>query len=193
LILSLVPLSQCSLMSRIGLRLGAAHVHHQSALDHKPRQPWAVRNMKAEMLANERKPWQPLNLKPRQIGNIEEEDRPTACVGICYYNKLMALEAKEDLANHNLVYKDQSSNNIPEPCDNNICNDMEEDITVSDEMGPEISPESNVIVIDDEAGAVRRHGHGSSVTGDTIYIDDNDSERLQNDDNTVDFSHAQFA
>ena len=54
LILSLVPLSQCSLMSRIGLRLGAAHVHHQSALDHKPRQPWAVRNMKAEMIANER-------------------------------------------------------------------------------------------------------------------------------------------
>jgi len=181
-------------MSRIGLRLGAAHVHHQSALDHKPRQPWAVRNMKAEMLANERKPWQPL--KPRQIGNIEEEDRPTACVGICYYNKLMALEAKEDLANHNLVYKDQPSNNIPEPCDNinNICNDMEEDITVVDEVGPELSPDSNVIVIDDEAGAEKRHfGHGSSVTGDTIYIDDNEPERLQNDDNTVDFSHAQFA
>ena len=45
---------------RIGLRLGAAHhAHHHSALEHKPRQPWAVRNMKAEMLANERKPWQP--------------------------------------------------------------------------------------------------------------------------------------
>ena len=29
-----------------------------SALDKKPRQPWAVRNMKEEMLANERKPWQ---------------------------------------------------------------------------------------------------------------------------------------
>ena len=41
------------------------------------------------------------------IGAIDEEDRPQACVGICYYNKLQALEAKEDLANHNLVYKEQ--------------------------------------------------------------------------------------
>ena len=40
-------------------------------------------------------------------GNLDEEERPTACVGICYYNKLMALEAKEDLASHNLVYKNQ--------------------------------------------------------------------------------------
>ena len=39
-------------------------------------------------------------------GNLDEEERPTACVGICYYNKLMALEAKEDLANHNMVYKE---------------------------------------------------------------------------------------
>ena len=39
--------------------------------------------------------------------SYEEESRPKACVGICYYNKLMALEAKEDLASHNLVYKDQ--------------------------------------------------------------------------------------
>ena len=28
-----------------------------------------------------------------------------ACVGICYYNKLVALEAKEDLTRHNEVYK----------------------------------------------------------------------------------------
>merc|ERR1712038_1241421 len=139
--LSLVPLSQCSLMSRIGLRLGAAHGHHQSALDHKPRQPWAVRNMKAEMLANERKPWQPL--KPRQIGNIEEEDRPTACVGICYYNKLMALEAKEDLANHNLVYKDQKE----EPCDkDSACNEMEEDIIFNTEQQEGKSSDNNVIL-----------------------------------------------
>ena len=40
-----------------------------------------------------------------QVGSLDEEERPTACVGICYYNKLMALEAKEDLANHNMVYK----------------------------------------------------------------------------------------
>ena len=61
----LLHTAQCSLMSRIGLRLGAAHIHHHSALDHKPRQPWAVRNMKEEMMANERKPWQPP--KPSKI------------------------------------------------------------------------------------------------------------------------------
>merc|ERR1712088_963037 len=94
-----------SLMSRIGLRLGAAHLK-KSALDHKPWTPWAVRNMKEEMLANERKPWQPPKQR-RFSDSYEEESRPKACVGICYYNKLMALEAKEDLASHNLVYKDQ--------------------------------------------------------------------------------------
>merc|ERR1712038_1704634 len=175
--LSLVPLSQCSLMSRIGLRLGAAHGHHQSALDHKPRQPWAVRNMKAEMLANERKPWQPL--KTRQIGNIEEEDRPTACVGICYYNKLMALEAKEDLANHNLVYKDQKE----EPCDNenSACDEMEEDIIFNTDQqqqgnSQEKSSDNNVIVIDeDDQAAGRRKSSGAGDMG-SIYIDDNNEE-----------------
>ena len=62
--LLLLQTSQGSLMSRIGLRLGAAHLK-KSALDHKPRTPWAVRNMKEEMLANERKPWQP----PKQSKN----------------------------------------------------------------------------------------------------------------------------
>ena len=122
-ILSLILLhtAQSSLMSRIGLRLGAAHAHNRGALDHKPRQPWAVKNMKEEMLASERKPWQPLKTSQiifsimifyrifigQQIGAIDEDERPQACVGICYYNKLMALEAKEDLTNHNLVYKDK--------------------------------------------------------------------------------------
>merc|ERR1712227_416322 len=56
-VLLLLHTAQGSLTSRIGLRLGAAHhAHHHSALEHKPRQPWAVRNMKAEMLANERSP-----------------------------------------------------------------------------------------------------------------------------------------
>merc|ERR1712130_753669 len=176
--LSLVPLSQCSLMSRIGLRLGAAHVHHQSALDHKPRQPWAVRNMKAEMLANERKPWQPL--KPQQLGTIDEEDRPTACVGICYYNKLMALEAKEDLANHNMVYKNQPKEN-GEPCDNqSICNDMDEDITLTDDVKTD-STDGNLIVIDDEAqGDVKMRSN--PVITDTIYIDDDNND----DTNKVD-------
>merc|ERR1711893_260716 len=112
------------------------------------------------MLANERKPWQPLNLKPRQIGNIEEEDRPTACVGICYYNKLMALEAKEDLASHNLVYKDQGDSG---PCDINdtACNEMEEDIIFDKDQeekeSSEKSSDNNVIVIDeDEQSGERR-------------------------------------
>merc|ERR1712029_729529 len=133
-VLLLLHTAQGSLMSRIGLRLGAAHhAHHHSALEHKPRQPWAVRNMKAEMLANERKPWQPP--KPRQVpGNLDEEERPTACVGICYYNKLMALEAKEDLANHNMVYKEDPKEK-DEPCDNQInCNSIDEDITLHDDI-----------------------------------------------------------
>merc|ERR1712018_272047 len=120
----LLHTAQGSLMSRIGLRLGAAHLK-KSALDHKPRTPWAVKNMKEEMLANERKPWQPP--KQSQFSNsMEDEARPKACVGICYYNKLMALEAKEDLVSPNLVYKEQES----EPCDINdsACTEMEEDI-----------------------------------------------------------------
>jgi hypothetical protein len=35
----------------------------------------------------------------------DDEARPPPCVGICYYNKLVALEAKEDLTRHNEVYK----------------------------------------------------------------------------------------
>merc|ERR1719273_2471164 len=128
--LLLLHTAGASLMSRIGLRLGAAHLK-KSALEHKPRTPWAVRNMKEELLANERKPWQP----PRQrqfSDSYEEESRPKACVGICYYNKLMALEPKEDLASHNLVYKDQKE----EPCDNenSACNEMEEDIIFNPEQ-----------------------------------------------------------
>merc|ERR1712020_538267 len=114
--LLLLQTTQGSLMSRIGLRLGAAHLK-KSALDHKPRNPW-----------------QPP--KQRQFSDsYEEESRPKACVGICYYNKLMALEAKEDLASHNLVYKDQKE----EPCDseNSACNEMEEDIIFNPEQEEE--------------------------------------------------------
>ena len=35
----------------------------------------------------------------------EDGEGSKACVGICYYNKLVALEAKEDLTRHNEVYK----------------------------------------------------------------------------------------
>jgi len=172
-------------MSRIGLRLGAAHIHHHSALDHKPRQPWAVRNMKEEMMANERKPWQPPKPK-QQLGTTDEEDRPTACVGICYYNKLMALEAKEDLANHNMVYKNQPKEN-GEPCDNqSICNDMDEDITLNDDLRTDAN-DSNVIVIDDEAQEEVKM-RSNPVSTDTIYIDDDNTDET----NKVDISKAQF-
>ena len=39
-----------------------------------------------------------------------------ACVGICYYNKLVALEAKEDLTRHNEVYKQVDISEIGNPC-----------------------------------------------------------------------------
>ena len=41
------------------------------------------------------------------IGLAEDrEGRPPPCVGICYYKKLQALQAKEDLlASHNYVLK----------------------------------------------------------------------------------------
>merc|ERR1719150_1832129 len=113
------------------------------------------------MLANERKPWQPPrpnNDRPRpsdQFSNSnEDETRPKACVGICYYNKLMALEAKEDLASHNLVYKDQADS---DPCDINdtACNEIEEDIIFNKdeqegEDSSEKSSDNNLIVIDDD-------------------------------------------
>merc|ERR1739846_182487 len=172
--LLLLQTSQGSLMSRIGLRLGAAHLK-KSALDHKPRTPWAVRNMKEEMLANERKPWQPP--KQREFSDsYEEESRPKACVGICYYNKLMALEAKEDLASHNLVYKDQKE----EPCDNDsACNEMEEDIMFSTDQQEGKSSDNNLIVIDeDEQAAGRKKSPHSGDLG-TIYIDENNGENSE--------------
>ena len=39
-----------------------------------------------------------------------------ACVGICYYNKLVALEAKEDLTRHNEVYKQVDISERGNPC-----------------------------------------------------------------------------
>merc|ERR1711971_615358 len=170
--LLLLHTAQASLMSRIGLRLGAAHLK-KSALDHKPRTPWAVRNMKEELLANERKPWQPP--KQREFSDsYEEEARPKACVGICYYNKLMALEAKEDLASHNLVYKDQRD----EPCDNDsACNEMEEDIMFNTEEQEGKSSDNNLILIDedDQQAAGRKKSRSGGDLG-AIYIDDNNQE-----------------
>ena len=44
-------------------------------------------------------------MRARLAEQEEGGDGGKACVGICYYNKLVALEAKEDLTRHNEVYK----------------------------------------------------------------------------------------
>merc|ERR1719244_907278 len=97
-VVSLLGVGHASLMSRIGLRLGskAVHQHHNN---HKARVPWAVRLNKEENGEE--------GFKSTRIRDYEEdeENRAPPYIGICYYNKLMALEAKEDLTRHNLVYK----------------------------------------------------------------------------------------
>ena len=45
-----------SLMNRIGLRLGGKPFHEQHG--HRARVPWAVKQMREDLLAEERKPWQ---------------------------------------------------------------------------------------------------------------------------------------
>ena len=44
-------------------------------------------------------------MRARVAEQEEGGEGDKACVGICYYNKLVALEAKEDLTRHNEVYK----------------------------------------------------------------------------------------
>ena len=45
-----------SLMNRIGLRLGGKPFHEQHG--HRARVPWAVKQMREDLLLDERKPWQ---------------------------------------------------------------------------------------------------------------------------------------
>merc|ERR1719205_425250 len=92
-----------SLMNRIGLRLGGKPFHEQHGHGHRARVPWAVKQMREDLLTDQRKPWQDIRNMPTPDG--DDEVRPPPCVGICYYNKLVALEAKEDLTRHNDVYK----------------------------------------------------------------------------------------
>ena len=140
-----------------------------------------------------------INVSGQFSDSYEEESRPKACVGICYYNKLMALEAKEDLASHNLVYKDQVGDHRvsvsgstlvivqkEEPCDsqNSACNEMEEDIIFNPEQqqeeGEQKSSDNNVIVIDeDDQTSGRKKSLSDGGDLGTIYIDDN------NEDNSV--------
>ena len=187
-----LTMAEASLMSRIGLRLGAKHAQ-QSRLDHRPRVPWAVRNIREEAAASERKPWQEVARRSKFVTRApvvsvvctagldarEEsgaETRPAACVGICYYNKLLALEAKEDLTSHNDVYKDQP------PCEIvGGCNEIDEDIEKEMDDGvrpgttaPQLS-DSSIIVIDDENQTDDTKGKGvrKEDSVDTIYIDEN--------------------
>merc|ERR1711936_899903 len=103
-LLPLINISHASLMTRIGLRLGGKHssVSHQVGT-HRSRVPWAVKIQREE----EQEEWGKKD-KERvraRVAEQEEGDGSKACVGICYYNKLVALEAKEELTRHNEVYK----------------------------------------------------------------------------------------
>ena len=74
-----------------------------------------------------------------------------------------------------------------EPCDNqSICSDMDEDITLNDDLRTDAN-DSNVIVIDDEAQEEVKM-RSNPVSTDTIYIDDDNTDET----NKVDISKAQF-
>ena len=40
------------------------------------------------------------------MDSAEADGRPPPCIGICYYEKLKALEAREELTRHNEVLKE---------------------------------------------------------------------------------------
>merc|ERR1719300_213812 len=129
LLVLVVGVAHGSLMNRIGLRLGSKHIRERGP-GHKPRVPWAVKHMREEQKEIEDNAW-----RNRHRGDPDPDDdgRPPPCVGICYYNKLMALEAKEELTRHNEVYKQED-----ELCTGS-CNDMDEDITNDEENQNEVN------------------------------------------------------
>ncbi|XP_023321637.1 uncharacterized protein LOC111696293 isoform X2 [Eurytemora carolleeae] len=89
-------------MSRIGLRLGGTPAH-ESQLDHTRRIPWAVK----EMMEEEKRQQDTLPfLRRAGLDSAEADGRPPPCIGICYYEKLKALEAREELTRHNEVLKE---------------------------------------------------------------------------------------
>eukprot|EP00090_Calanus_glacialis_P007915 TRINITY_DN16309_c0_g1_i3.p1 TRINITY_DN16309_c0_g1~~TRINITY_DN16309_c0_g1_i3.p1 ORF type:complete len:221 (-),score=61.10 TRINITY_DN16309_c0_g1_i3:63-671(-) len=179
-----------SLMNRIGLRLGGKPFHEQHG--HRARVPWAVKQMREDLLLDERKPWQDTRNIPNPDG--DDEVRPPPCVGICYYNKLVALEAKEDLTRHNEVYKQPD-----EPCDG-TCNDLDEDIASQEDDHNEAFEQmvdddnanmvdNNIIVIDEDAQS--DYSNKNPEATDTIYIDDTaeDSSKRTPD---IDIGHMRF-
>merc|ERR1719350_413406 len=104
LLLPLLQPSSSSLMTRIGLRLGGKGLSvSQQVGGHRARVPWAVK-LQREEEQEERGAKDQERARAGAAEREEVEDR-APCVGICYYNKLLALEAKEDLTSHNDVYK----------------------------------------------------------------------------------------
>jgi len=98
-------------MSRIGLTLGGRPAH-LNQLDHTRRIPWAVQ----QVMDDERREKESLPfLHKPDVSSEENEGRPPPCVGICYYQKLQALQEREKLLNHNDVLK--------EGCDDADCID----------------------------------------------------------------------
>merc|ERR1719427_1425338 len=133
-------------MNRIGIRLGGKAYHERGrSHEHQARVPWAVKQMREDLLAEQDKQhWR--NTRNRVDPDYDEEGRPPPCVGICYYNKLQALQEKEDMTNHNEVYKQPD-----EPCDG--------DCNVMDEEDNSTNVDNNIIVIDEDA-------HSDSKTSD---------------------------
>merc|ERR1719167_2081136 len=159
-LLPLINISHASLMTRIGLRLGGKHssVSHQVGT-HRSRVPWAVKIQREE----EQEEWGKKD-KERvraRVAEQEEGEGGKACVGICYYNKLVALEAKEELTRHNEVYKQ----NVVVPdvvCPGGKCGFSEEE---KDPGGESKRREVNEAVTGSAEGDVEGEGPD-------IYIDD---------------------
>jgi len=151
-----------SLMSRIGLTLGGRPAH-ENQIDHTRRIPWAVKEMMEEEQAKQQLPF----IKKADVA--VDGDRPPPCVGICYYHKLQALQAREEMTRHNQILK--------EDCESGECTaDYKAD---ADKSGPTMEE-------DEEAEAVEMAV--DTHVGASVAIQD-DAKSEQNE--TADSSEQQ--